>query len=152
MKTETESSAKPLKQARNIQLLLLGLVLTNVGGFGVIAWMLDSQLTRLRHDVGVLRAVNNEQFIVDQREFSPGQARWTIGLDQFDSVDDFLSWYESGPLKIHVRKGSYGQKWWLVDHNHHPFPFSNDTVKNLRMRDAGVKPGTALRVVRKVGT
>jgi hypothetical protein len=150
MNDATESKNALNSKVGGIRMLLLALILTNIAGFATIAWMIDSQLTELRLNVGVLRAINDNRFAVDQRTYSSGQGRLYYELDQFKSVSDLVHDYESRMLSIHVSPGTYGKDWYLVDDNTNtPINFSIDNNKNPTIRDAGIKPGMVLAVVRK---
>lgn len=149
MNDATESKSAPYTKVGGIRTLLLALIFTNIAGFATIAWMIESQLTDLRLNVGMLRAINDKRFAVDQRTYSPGQGRMYYELDRFKSVGDLVHDYESRMLNIHVSPGTYGKNWYLVDDKTNtPIEFSIDNNNNPTIMDAGIKPGMVLSVVR----
>ena len=98
--------------ARRVFSMPAGLVvfmIANIVGFCAIAWVLEAQFDQLERRVGPLRAALDEQFVVDQYAFSPGQSRLYAPLDAYDSVDDFISEYESTFL-IRSITSSHGER------------------------------------------
>ena len=130
--------------------MLFGLFIANIFGFLAIAWMIESQLSDLRLEVGVLRAINDNRFAVDQRTYSPGQGRVYYQLDSFKSVGELIRNYEESMLSMHVPSGTYGEDWYLVDENTNvPIKYSSDKDVDFGILEAGIKPGMLLSVVRK---
>lgn len=126
----------------------IALLLLNIVGFCVIAWMFEAQMSDLRREVGPLRAAQEGRFIIEQYAFSPGHNRLQAALEFYDSVDEFVSKYESDWLSHCVAAGSYGREWILVDHLGNPLSLLSDRLRNKNLREAGIKPGAVLRVVR----
>ena len=150
MSTTTQPSNASTPRVRGVRTLLLGLLIVNIVGFSAIVWMIETQLSDLRLEVGVLRALNDGRFAIDQRTYSTGQGRVYYQMDTFKSVGDLVRHYEQGMLNIHVPPGTYGKNWYLVDANTNaPIEYSIERDLDPSILDAGIKPGMLLSVVQK---